>query len=318
MKKLIIIAALLLGGLGLSLVMQGSPSNEQERAGAQNRVVRSSREDITITVLSTGSVQPKNRLEIKPPVAGRIDSVLIDEGEVAKQGALLATMSSTERAAMLDAARAQGETELERWKSFYRPTPIIAPLDGTVILRNIEPGQTVTASDAVLVMSDALMVKAQVDETDIASIQPDLTAIITLDAYPEEEIPATVTKIAYEAETVNNVTTYAVEVTPLSAPATMRSGMTANVVFRILRHQNVLTLPVSAILYEGVHTFVQSRDPQSGKVLRAPVQLGVSDGERVEILSGLADNAEVLPPTMDMNRETSASSPLNFMRRKSK
>lgn len=58
--------------------------------------------DISITIKSTGTVQPENRLEIKPPIAGRIESVLVKEGERVRRGQVLAWMSSTERAAVLE------------------------------------------------------------------------------------------------------------------------------------------------------------------------------------------------------------------------
>lgn len=64
--------------------------------------------NLEVTILATGTVQPENRLEIKPPVPGRIEEVLVKEGQVVKRGDVLAWMSSTERAALLDAARSQG------------------------------------------------------------------------------------------------------------------------------------------------------------------------------------------------------------------
>ena len=59
---------------------------------------------IQTTITATATVQPQNRLEIKPPINGRIDQILVQEGEMVKTGEVLALMSSTERAALLDAA----------------------------------------------------------------------------------------------------------------------------------------------------------------------------------------------------------------------
>src|SRR5262249_54993338 len=146
-----------------------------------------------------------------------------------KKGQVMAWMSSTERAALLDAASARGEDELKQWEELYRPTPILAPIPGTVIARNVESGQTFTVSDAVLTMSDRLTVKAQVDETDIAQIALKQRASIVLDAYPQEKLDAIVDQIAYDAKTVNSVTTYVVDVLPRNTPKFMRSSMTANV-----------------------------------------------------------------------------------------
>ncbi|MEK7716716.1 MAG: biotin/lipoyl-binding protein, partial [Pseudomonadota bacterium] len=159
-RRVIVLAALVM--LGIAAAVYWNASRE---AQPSYREVTATRGDLEVTILSTGVVQPRNRLEIKPPVAGRADEVLVAEGQVVKKGQILAWMSSTERAALIDAARAKGPDEVKRWQDIYRATPVLAPINGTVILRNIEPGQTFTGNDAVLVMSDLLTVKAQVDET---------------------------------------------------------------------------------------------------------------------------------------------------------
>ncbi len=187
--------------------------------------------DLTLKILATGMVQPENRLEIKPPVAGRVENVLVKEGQKVKKGQILAWLSSNERAALIDAARSKGASEVKEWENLYKPTPLVAPLGGTIILRSVESGQTFTTNDAVLVMSDRLTVKAQVDETDLAQIFLKQKSEIILDAYPDKPLPAEVDQLAFEAKTVNNVTTYLIDVLPTEAPEYMRSGMTANVTF---------------------------------------------------------------------------------------
>lgn len=228
-NKALTVGLIILLGLG-TLIFYGV--KKQSKSSEESyREVAVQRSDLEVTILSTGTVQPQNRLEIKPPVAGRIERVLVKEGQKVRVGQILAWMSSTERAALLDAARAQGADEIKKWEELYKPTPILAPLSGIVILKNVEPGQTFTTTDAVFALSDRLTVKAQVDETDIAEIKVKQTAIVTLDAYPDQKIPAVVDQIAFEAKTVSNVTTYIVDVVPDSEPEFMRSGMTANIKF---------------------------------------------------------------------------------------
>ena len=89
---------------------------------------------IRVIVSTTGTVLPKNRLEVKPPVNGRIESILVAEGEGVKKGQTLAWMSSTERAALLDAAEAQGEEALKYWQDVYKPIALLSPIDGEVIV----------------------------------------------------------------------------------------------------------------------------------------------------------------------------------------
>jgi membrane fusion protein, macrolide-specific efflux system len=271
---------------------------------------------LSLSILSTGTVQPQNRLEIKPPIAGRVEKVLVKEGQLVQEGQILAWMSSTERAALIDAARSQGPEELKRWETLYRPTPVMAPISGTIILRNVESGQTFTNVDPILVMSDRLTVKAQVDETDIAQIKLKQPAEIVLDAYSHQKISARVDQIAFEAKTVNNVTTYLVDVLPISAPGFMRSGMTANVTFHLESRKNTLLIPSTSLRAEKGAATVLIRDG-SGKMKSKEIQVGLSDGKKTEVVSGLSEGESVFS-VLNQGKEpkrSTGSSPFSPMGR---
>jgi macrolide-specific efflux system membrane fusion protein len=206
-------------------------------------------------------------------------------------------MSSTERAALIDAASAKGPEELKRWTELYQPTPILAPISGTLIQRNVESGQTFTTGDAIMVMSDRLTVKALVDETDIAQIKLKQKAKIVLDAYPSQTIPAQVDQIAYDAKTVNNVTTYVVDILPEQTPAFMRSGMTANVTFFVASKKDVLLVPAGAVrMQDGSPVVTLKGQKASTPGADTKIETGASDGKRIEVLSGLAEGDVVLEP----------------------
>ncbi|MGZ3696005.1 MAG: efflux RND transporter periplasmic adaptor subunit [Bdellovibrionota bacterium] len=268
------------------------------------REVLVTRGDLQTSISATGTVQPENRLEIKAPVAGRMERVLVKEGDHLHKGQILAWMSSSERAAMLDASRSGGEEEVKKWEEMYKPTPVIAPIAGTLILRNVEPGQTFTGTDAILVMSDRLTVKAQVDETDIAQVRLKESATITLDAYPGKEMPAKVDQIAFEAKTVNNVTTYVVDVLPDAAPEYMRAGMTASVSFVTQAKENVLMVPSEA-LKAGDSGAFSVLVPSPNGPLEKPVKVGISEGKFTEILEGLAEGDKVLAAQLELGKKNS-------------
>ncbi len=263
--------------------------------------VELTRERMELTIESTGVAGPRNRIEIKPPIGGRIEEVLVAEGQEVRQGDVLARMSSTDRAALLDAARAQGEEALTKWSDVYRAAPLLAPLAGTVIARRTEPGQTLTAADVAFVLSDRLIVRAQVDETDIGMIHPGQSVEITLDAYPAARFSGTVAHIAYEAKTINNVTMYEVEITPENPPPYMKSGMTATCRFIAQTADNALTLPADALLREENRAYVLVAAARPGAPPeRRPVKTGLAAGGRVQILEGLDDNARVVRRTFDL------------------
>ena len=249
--------------------------------------------DVMVTIATTGVVEPQNRLEIKPSIGGRIDEVLVDEGDFVKKGQALAWMSSTERAALIDAARSQGDEVLAYWQEAYKKSPIISPIDGEIIVRSVEPGQTVTTADAILVLSNRLMINAQFDETDIGKVKDGQKALITLDAYPDVKLEGIVDHIAYESEIVSNVTIYAVDILPKEIPEILRSGMSVSVEVVEKMIKDVITISSDAVNYDKGDTFVLVQN-ESGKSLRRDVVVGLNNGESIEIVSGLSLDDKVI------------------------
>lgn len=259
----------------------------------------------------TGTVLPKNRLEIKPPVNGRIESILVQEGDKVETGQVLALMSSTDRAALLDAARGKGEESLKYWENTYKPIPLSAPIDGEVIVATTQPGQTVTATDAVVVLSDRLIVRAQVDETDIGKITPEMKADITLDAYPDTKIKAAVEHIYYESQTVNNVTVYQVDLITKEVPPFFRSGMNASVDFILQDKKDILLIPAEAVYKENGQSYVLLRQNNSKEPVKARVSLGITDEKNVEVLSGVVESDRIMLKTKKYSLPKSATTGSN-------
>lgn len=293
--KYSIFVFIFLGLVGGYYLLRGGSSKESKISFSRYLVTRG---DLEVTLLSSGDVQPQNRVSIKPPIAGRVEKILVNEGDKIKKGQTLAWMSSSERAALLDVATSKGAKELSEWQELYPPTPILAPIDGTIIQRNMEAGQTFTTADAIVVMSDRLTIKANVDETDIARIKLNQKARIILDAYQNLSLEAQVVHIAFDATTVNNVTTYIVDVAPKVAPAQMRSGMTANVYFILELKKDILLVPTEALTQQGNKTFVKIPGEESKQdSLEKEIQVGVTDGKTTEVVSGINENDEILVPS---------------------
>lgn len=273
------------------------------KAGPEYRDVPATFGDLKILISAAGDVCPQNRIELKPPLSGRIDSILVREGDEIKKGQVLAWISSTDRASLLDAARAKGPDEVARWEDAYKPTPLVAPLPGFIIARRAEPGQS-TGGEAPLVMADRLIVKAQVDETDLRKVKVGLPAEVALDAYPDVKLAARVDHVAYESRSVNNVTVYDIEVEMLDPPAVLRSGMTATVSVAVAQRKRVLLVPAEALSEGergGLTVLVKSRKGAPAEKRR--VELGLSDGAQVEVTKGLKPgeillvNVHGVPPT---------------------
>jgi len=307
-KKGAIIAGIILCVVAL-LIMRSNA--DKDRSGKGNgAIINPSIGTVEITVTTTGIVEPQNRLELKPSISGRIEDILIREGDRVEKGDILAWMSSTERAALVDAAHSQGEEALKYWEEVYKKTPIISPIDGEVIVRPVEPGQTVATSDVVLVLSDRLVISGQFDETDIGRVRKGQGALITIDAYPDVKLEGVVDHVAYESEIVNNVTIYNVDILPKEIPEVMRSGMSVTVDVIEKKKESVMTIPSSAIHYDDERQYVLVKD-QRGKITERDIKVGLNNDQTAEVVSGLSaeDNVVAQDTAYLPKRKTSGTNP---------
>ncbi len=245
-------------------------------------------------VSSTGTVLPQNRLEVKPSINGRVEQILVEEGDSVRKGQTLAWMSSTDRAALLDAARAQGPDAVKYWQDVYKPTPLIAPVDGEVIVKSVQPGQTVSVADDVVVLSDRLIVKGQFDETDIGKIKLGQEVKISLDAYPDIKAKGKIDHISYESTLVSNVNIYEVDILPVKVPPVFRSGMSANVNVLIESKDNVLLIPLAAVKSDKEGTYVMLDKGQKDKPVQQKIEEGITNDVNVEVVSGLTPQDKVV------------------------
>jgi macrolide-specific efflux system membrane fusion protein len=256
------------------------------------------------TIESTGEIRPDNRLEVKSPISGRLEQLLVNEGDVVQKGQTVAWVSSTERATLLDTARARGKEEVLYWEEIYKAAPLVAPLGGTVIVRSLEPGQTITASSAVIVIADRLIIVGQVDETDIGAISAGQRVTVKLDAYPKTVFEGVVKRIAYDSKLVSNVTMYEVDVTSENLPDFGRSGMTATLTFLVEEHENVPAVPTAALEYRKGKAFVRLPAKNGKEPESRPVKTGISENSFTEITKGLEVGEEVLIPQIVRKKET--------------
>lgn len=286
MKRKLVLAGAALMAITAWAIWKGT--SKDEGRGSRRRTAEAVLDAIEQAVEATGSVVARNRVEIKPPIGGRIEQLLAAEGSTVKAGQLIAWMSSNDRAAILDAARARGPDEYERWKESYKPTPIIAPLSGVVILRNAVVGQTVETGTVLYAMADALIVLAQVDESEIGRVTEGMPARIVLDAYPDRPFEGVVDDILHEGKNVSNVITYGVKVKPREVPSFVRSQMTATVSFIVGRRESALLIPAAAVVETagGVkQVFLPGPD---GEPVAREIKVGVETADRVEVLAGLS------------------------------
>ena len=294
MNKKVLAGAAAFFAVIVFVVVWGMALQKQESA-TRLREVQAGTGTIRETVSTTGVVEPRNRLKIQSSVAGRIEEVLVDEGALVTKGDRLALLSSTERAALLDAARLRDEKEQAYWDSVYSKAAILAPIEGQVIVRSIEPGQTVTTSDSLFVLSDRLIVTAYVDETDIGRVSQGQEATITLDAYPDIAVSGKVEHIHYESHLENNVTIYHVDIIPETIPKVFRSGMSANIDIVVEERKGAVLVPAGAIQNLDGHSVVMVKNHQGdAQGTYVKVTTGLQDEDLIEIREGIEAGTTLL------------------------
>jgi len=199
-------------------------------------------------------------------------------------------------------ARAEARLEraaatLQRLQQELAFATIVAPIDGVVLERDLNPGAAI-ASVAAVTGGTVLMTIADtaqmhllgiVDENDIAHVHVGMQARIRTDTYPDRVLPGRVSKIASIGNRKNNVTSFKVEVTVLDGVDLLWARMSADADIIADVHENALLIPESALVYAGNDIFVEAVEHASAPHLaRRPVRVGISNHDRVEILDGLS------------------------------
>jgi len=309
MKKILITAAALLVLGSVWYLVNASKARKNGQYSSAEAVMT----DLSEYVEITGYVAPLNRVEVLPASGGRIEKILVEEGDKIKSGQLMALMSSTDRVAILDAARAMGDEQYKYWQDAYKPIKVVSPLDGTIILKNIVEGQTVGASTVLFAVSDKLILEATVDESDIGKVKTGQAAFITLDAYPDKPVSGKVFQILDEGTTSNNVITYKVKIRPDTVPAFFKSQMTANIKLRISAGRKVLLVPAAAVVIGPSGSTAVMTSIAGPKPVYKDVVTGANEGRNVEIVSGLEDGDAVYyseKTYVPQKEDASSSNPL--------
>ena len=190
---------------------------------------------------------------------------------------------------------------------------ITSPIDGTVISKSVEEGQTVAASfntpELFTIAKDLtnMQVVANVDEADIGGVKEGNRVTFTVDAYPDDTFEGTVKQVRLEATTTNNVVTYEVVISAPNADLKLKPGLTANVTIYTQERSGVLAVANKALRFtptkETVGKDMKIVDCKgknkvwtlNGNTLTAhPVTIGQSDGINTEITKGLKQGDKIV------------------------
>ncbi|MFN9092167.1 MAG: efflux RND transporter periplasmic adaptor subunit [Alphaproteobacteria bacterium] len=218
---------------------------------------------------------------------------LAAQGYLSEAGLEAAEAQARTSAAALEAARArveQSRANLRATEVDLSRTRILSPIDGVVVFRAIEPGQTVAASFQAPVLFriardfDRVKVRISVDEADIGGVREGQAVTFTVDAYPDQVFDGVVTQVRKQPFSEQNVIAYTVMAEAQNTGGRLLPGMTANADIVIQRRNAVLKVPIAALRWQPpVPVQPAPRGPPGTPVRRdsAPVYPGSSAVQRV-------------------------------------
>lgn len=183
---------------------------------------------------------------------------------------------------------------------------ITAPVDGIVISRNVDVGQTVAASMSAptlfVIAKDLaeMQVNASIDESDIGRIEAGQAVTFRVDAYPRETFSGTVSQVRLEPTVAQNVVSYITVIDVPNPELKLKPGMTANVTVEVARADDVLRVPNGALRFKPADLTTPTRGPavwveSEGQLHPVRVQPGITDGTFTAIVDGeLSENTQVI------------------------
>jgi HlyD family secretion protein len=219
---------------------------------------------------------------------------------------------------------AQEEAALEYAETNLKYTKILSPVNGVVVSRNVDVGQTVAASfqtpTLFTIAQDLtkMQIDTNVDEADIGKVKVDQEVEFNVDAYPDSTFKGKVWQIRIAPLIVQNVVTYDVVATVDNPEMKLKPGMTANVSIIVAKRDNVLRIPNAALRFRPADAARPPRNSnpstkrgssiwilENGKPKRVGVRTGISDGSYTEVVAGqLEERQEVIVESLTKQKGT--------------
>lgn len=296
------------------------------------------RGDIHRFVTLPGTLRANQQVTLHAKVGGYLNTIAVDKGDSVKAGQLLAELEMPElvaeharheaelQIAQAEAARvkaaqtrapdlitpqsadtaearlAKARAALEHNETLLRYRRIVAPFDGVVTMRYVDPGAFVPAATAssnpaaaaIVTVMDYTTIRAQVavPEIEAARVSVGQPVVLTTDSLPGRIFRGTVSR--HTGALDERTRSLLVEIDFPNRDLTLRPGMYANLKVGVELHRGALLVPAAALVREKTAGFVFTL--VDGKANRVPVKFGFNDGANVEILEGIAENARVLIP----------------------
>ena len=291
-----------------------------ERAEASVKAAEARVADARITLNETNQTLTRT---LSLSGRGMVADQVLETAQAARDRAESAVLTAEANLAIAVADLKLQQADLDK-------STIYAPIDGVVLTRDVDPGQTVAASFSAPILFviaadlENMQLEAAIDEADIGTVEKGQQARFTVDAFPDRRFSAEIRDIAYAAVTTEGVVTYEAKLSVANEELLLRPGMTATVTVVTRETKDVVTVPSSAFRFrppvaersrgfslqnvfmprmgrqrtpqtaqaaDGSRTLYVLRD---GEAVPVRVRTGSTDGERTEILSGIEAGDQII------------------------
>lgn len=208
---------------------------------------------------------------------------------------------------------ASAKEEVQRAQTNLGYATITSPIDGVVLSKSVEEGQTVAASfstpELFTIAQDLtnMQVVADVDEADIGDVKEGERVTFTVDAYPDDTFEGEVKQVRQEATTTNNVVTYEVVISAPNTDLKLKPGLTANVTIYTAERKGVLSVPSKALRFTpqketvGKMKIVDVANAKNkvwtiegNSIVAHKVNIGMTDGTNTQIVGGIAEGTKIV------------------------
>lgn len=267
------------------------------------------RGSIVRTIGASGSISGARQANLGFALGGQVQRVLVGKGDYVEAGQVLAVMeSSQQELALLKAknalelakidgtasARRERELDLQIAEANLEKTKILAPFSGIVVDLAIETGESVNANSSAITLLDnsQFFVNVTVDELDMGLVSLGQRATVTVDALGGAMFHGVVSDIGYIAQASGGLVTVPVSIQIEGDYEDLRVGYSASVEIETARVDNVLKLPLEAVVRRGNQALVTVL--RNGVETSVMVQTGLTDGNEVEVVAGLNADDQVV------------------------
>ena len=275
---------------------------------------RANLEKAEATLIDAKRTMDRNKELFSKNLVARSD---LDTAETNYETARASVSAAKAQVMQTEAALRVAETNLHY-------TKIVSPVDGIVVSRNVDVGQTVAASfQTPTLFSIAqdltkMQIDANVDESDIGNITVGQEVEFIVDAYPDMTFKGRVWQVRNAPITVQNVVTYDVVIQVDNPELKLKPGMTANVSIIVSVKKDVLKMPNAALRFKPSEKGAQTAEKkgpgvwisEKGQLRRISISTGISDGSYTEVVSGdLREGQEIIVESLAKTNATTPSGP---------